>query len=159
MESVFRKWFFFQWIIQAIMETLAFFRNAHNFKGTGSRVGCLRYFVSSKFRIFRMFFYISYTIRKWQQFRENNRNWRLILGPWRLILGPCRLTLEPCMLTWSFGGSPWGNGGSSWARGGHPGDGVHPLAGKAHPEMPHLEPFLPNLWLWRLTLDPWRFIF
>jgi hypothetical protein len=22
-----------------------------------------------------------------------------------------------------------------------------------------LEPFLPNLGLWRLTLDPWRFIF
>ncbi len=63
------------------------------------RLGCLRNFVSSKFRIFRMFFIISYTIRKWQQVRENNRNWRLILGPWRLILGPCRLTMEPCMLT------------------------------------------------------------
>jgi hypothetical protein len=62
-------------------------------------LGCLRNFVSSKFRIFRMFFIISYSIRKLQQFRENNRNWRLILGPWRLILGPCRLTLEPCMLT------------------------------------------------------------
>jgi hypothetical protein len=63
------------------------------------QLGCLRNFVSSKFRIFRMFFFISYTIRKWQQFRENNRNWKLILGPCRLILGPCRLTLEPCMLT------------------------------------------------------------
>jgi hypothetical protein len=48
------------------------------------QLGCLRNFVSSKFRIFRKFFVISYTIRKWQQFRENNRNWRLILGPWRL---------------------------------------------------------------------------
>ncbi len=53
---------------------------------------CLRNFVSLKFRLFRMFFIISYTIRKWQQFRENNRNWRLILGL-------CRLTQEPCMLT------------------------------------------------------------
>jgi hypothetical protein len=40
-------------------------------------LGCLRNFVSSKFRIFRMFFFISYTIRKWQQFRENNRNFAL----------------------------------------------------------------------------------
>ncbi len=40
-------------------------------------LGCLRNFVSSKFRIFRMFFLISYTIRKWQQFRENNRNFAL----------------------------------------------------------------------------------
>jgi hypothetical protein len=40
----------------------------------GSDVGCLRNFVSSKFRIFRIFFLISYTTRKWQQFRENNRN-------------------------------------------------------------------------------------
>ncbi len=41
------------------------------------RLGCLRNFVSSKFRIFRMFFLISYTIWKWQQFRENNRNFAL----------------------------------------------------------------------------------
>jgi hypothetical protein len=59
-----------------------------------AQLGCLRNFVSSKFRIFQMVFFISYTIRKWQQFRENNRNWRLILGPCRLILEPCMLTLK-----------------------------------------------------------------
>ncbi len=71
---------------------------------------------------------------------------------------------------WGHGGSFWGHGGSSWGRVGspwslacspgaleahpgameaHPGPvevilgpwgPVHPLAGKAHPEVPHLEP-------------------
>ncbi len=42
-----------------------------------SGLGCLRNFVYSKFCIFRMFFPISYTIRKCQQFREINRNFTL----------------------------------------------------------------------------------
>ena len=37
-------------------------------------VGCLRHFAFSKFRIFRMFFWVSYAIRKWPQFREIIRN-------------------------------------------------------------------------------------
>ncbi len=45
--------------------------------GNGIGVWCLQNFVYSKFRIFRMFFFISYTIRKWQQFREINRNFTL----------------------------------------------------------------------------------
>ena len=37
-------------------------------------LGCLRHFAYSKFRIFRMFFWVSYAIRKWPQFREIIRN-------------------------------------------------------------------------------------
>ncbi len=53
----------------------------------------------TKFRILEIsyisnVFFISYSIRKWQQFRENSRNWRLILGPYRLTLEPCMLTLK-----------------------------------------------------------------
>jgi hypothetical protein len=33
-------------------------------------LGCLRHFAYSKFRIFRTFFWVSYAIRKWPQFRE-----------------------------------------------------------------------------------------
>jgi hypothetical protein len=40
----------------------------------GVHVGCLRHFAFSKFRIFRMFFWVSYVIRKWPQFREIIRN-------------------------------------------------------------------------------------
>jgi hypothetical protein len=65
--------------------------------------------------ISNVFIYFVY-YRKWQQFRENNRNWRLILGPWRLIMGPLRLTLGPCMLIWSLECSPWGFRGSPWTR-------------------------------------------
>ncbi len=41
---------------------------------TCSRVGCLRHFVYSKFRTFWMFFFVSYTIRKWPKFRKIRRN-------------------------------------------------------------------------------------
>ncbi len=37
-------------------------------------LGCLRHFVYLKFCIFRMFFFVSYTIRKWPEFREIIRN-------------------------------------------------------------------------------------
>jgi hypothetical protein len=40
-------------------------------------VGCLRHFVHSKFRIFRMIFFVSYTIRKWPKFREIIRNFSM----------------------------------------------------------------------------------
>jgi hypothetical protein len=40
-------------------------------------LGCLRHFVYSKFRIFRMFFFVSYTIRKWPNFREITRNFSM----------------------------------------------------------------------------------
>ncbi len=40
----------------------------------GVWLGCLRHFAFSKFCIFRMFFWVSYAIRKWPQFREIIRN-------------------------------------------------------------------------------------
>ncbi len=95
---------------------------------------------------------------------------------------------ETSCLAWFHGGTPWGQrcstwtrrglswsrGASPWSLGGSPYKKAHPgpvevilgpwgssLGWQAHPEVlhAHLEPFLPTLGLWRLTLDPWRFIF
>jgi hypothetical protein len=43
----------------------------------GLQLGCLRHFVYSKFRIYRMFFFVSYTVRKLPKFREIIRNFSM----------------------------------------------------------------------------------
>ena len=119
-----------------------------------------------------MFFLISYTIRKWQQFRENNRNFALtgvriesidsvqiyqfsIAKIMTFFLDTSVNVVYACLedmeahsgameAHWSCGGSPWSLASSPW---GHM---------KAHLCRFIMEPWRSVLGAWRPILEPWR---
>jgi hypothetical protein len=106
------------------------------------RPGCLRNFVSSKFRIFRMFFLFRILFESGNNFAKiieiggsfwghGGSSWGRVGSSWGRVGSPWGhggsswthegLSLSRDASPWSLGGSPWGHGGSSWARGVHPG--------------------------------------